>query len=120
LSDIYNTKNQEKAKFCRNITCQVIMIFYLIYFSTSLLINILVFINISGRKKYRTDQLFFEGLRNENDGHLQEAVSTYQIALDENKKSWVYWKLKNIVIQKINFLHTVMDYQKNMCDQTAV
>jgi len=97
-----------------------IMIFYLIYLSTSLLINILVFINISGRKKYRTDQLFFEGLRNENDGQLQEAVSTYQIALDENKKSWVYWKLKNIAIQKINFLHTVMDYQKNICDQTSI
>ena len=58
-------------------------------------------------------KLFFEALRNENSGHFEEAVVTYETALNEVKKRRFHGCLKNKIVEKLKILHTAIDYQKS-------
>ena len=58
-------------------------------------------------------ELFVEGLKNENDGHFDEAIINYENALSEVKKHRIHSNLKNRIIQKLKVLHTIIEYRKN-------
>lgn len=64
-------------------------------------------------KKNIPFELFVEALRDENNGHFEEAVTTYETALNEVKKIRFHGPLKNKIIQKLKLLHTVIEYKNN-------
>jgi len=66
------------------------------------------------RKKNISVELYIEALRNENNGHFETAVVTYETALNEVNKIRFHGTLKNKIIQKIKLLHTVVDYNNNV------
>ena len=66
------------------------------------------------RKKSIPVELYIRALRDENNGHFEEAVITYEIALKEAKKIRFHSTLESKIIQKLNLLHTVVEYNKNL------
>ena len=65
------------------------------------------------KKKDLPVELFVEGLKNENDGHFDEAIINYENALSEVQKNRFHRELKNRIIQKLKVLHTIIEYRKN-------
>ena len=78
------------------------------------IISILIFSSILVKKKSLPVRLFIEAQKNENDGYFEEAVITYESALDEAKKIRFHGSLKNKIIHKIKILHTAIDYKNNL------
>jgi len=66
------------------------------------------------RKKNIPVELFVEALRDENNGYFEEAVVTYEIALNEVNKIRFHSTLKNKIIAKLKLLHTVIEYKDNL------
>jgi len=66
------------------------------------------------KRKNLPVRLFIEAQKNENDGYFEEAVITYECALDEAKKIRFHGGLKNKIIDKIKVLHTAIDYKNNL------
>ena len=66
------------------------------------------------KKKNLPVELFCEGLKNENDGHFDEAIINYENALNEVKKNRFHRDLKSKIIQKLKVLYTISEYQKNI------
>ena len=64
------------------------------------------------QKKNIHANLFLEALRNENSGHFEEAIITYESALNEVKKRRFHNSLKNKIIEKLKVLHAAIDYKK--------
>jgi hypothetical protein len=62
-------------------------------------------------KKNIPIELFVEALRNENSGHLEEAIITYETALYEFKKNRSRSNLKNKIIEKLKVLRIVIEYK---------
>lgn len=54
--------------------------------------------------------LYVEALRDENNGHFEEAIIAYETVLVECKKIRFQRVFKNKIIGKIKLLHTVIDY----------
>jgi hypothetical protein len=66
------------------------------------------------RKKNIPVELFFEALRSENSGHFEQAVHTYEIALNEVNKIRFHGTLKNKIVAKLKLLHTIIEYNNNL------
>lgn len=66
------------------------------------------------RKRNISYGLFIEALKNENSGHLEEAVTTYESALKEVEKTSFHSNFKDKITGKIKLLHTIIDYQNNL------
>ena len=77
------------------------------------IIILLIHIFVLHRKNIPVE-LFVEALRNENNGHFEQAVLTYEIALNEVNKIRFHSTLKNKIIQKLKLLHTVIEYKNNL------
>ena len=65
------------------------------------------------KKKDLPVELFVEGLKNENDGHFDEAIIKYENALNEVKENRFHRELKSKIIQKLKVLHTIIEYRNN-------
>jgi hypothetical protein len=78
----------------------------------SLIILLIYFLVL--RKKNIPIELFVEALRNENNGYFEEAIITYEIALNEVNKIRFHSILRNKIIQKLKLLHTVVEYKNNL------
>lgn len=78
------------------------------------IITILVIGSILGKRKNLPVELFMEAQKNENDGHFEEAVVTYESALDEVRKSRFHGSLKNRIISKLKVLNTAIAYKNNL------
>ena len=78
------------------------------------IVIILVISSIFAKKKTLPVKLFMEAQKNENDGHFEEAVVTYESALDEAKKSRFHGNLKNKIIYKLQVLNTAIEYKNNL------
>lgn len=65
------------------------------------------------RKKHISVELFSKALKNENNGHYEEAVATYKIALSEVKKLRFHSRLQHKIIEKIKLLHTLIEYKNS-------
>lgn len=79
-----------------------------------IIITIPVISSILVRKKNLPVTLFIEAQKNENDGHFEEAVVTYESALDEVKKFRFHTSLKNKIISKLKVLNTAIAYKNNL------
>jgi hypothetical protein len=66
------------------------------------------------RKKNIPVKLFVEALRNENNGYFEEAVITYETALNEVNKIRFHGTLKNKIIAKLKLLRTVIEYKNSL------
>ena len=78
------------------------------------IISALIITSIFVQKKSLPVRLFIEAQKDENDGYFEEAVITYECALDEAKKIRFHGGLKNKIIDKIKVLHTAIDYKNNL------
>jgi hypothetical protein len=91
------------------------MPFYSYFFLLIVLFLIILLIRFFVlRKKNISVELYIEALRNENNGHFEAAVITYETALNEVKKIRFHSSLKNKIIQKLKLLHTVVEYNNNL------
>jgi len=92
------------------------MPFYYYLFLTVLLsfIAFLILFYIQRRKDIPLE-LFLEALRNENNGHLEAAVITYESALDEVKKNrFRSGNLENKIIGKLKLLRAYIEYENHL------
>jgi hypothetical protein len=64
-------------------------------------------------KKTLPLKLFIEAQKDENDGRFEEAVITYESALEEVRKFKFHGSLKNKIIEKLKVLHTTIEYQNS-------
>lgn len=58
-------------------------------------------------------KLFAEALRKENNGQLEDAITTYENALNEVKKGRFHKSLKNKITEKLKVLHTKIEYRNS-------
>jgi hypothetical protein len=58
-------------------------------------------------------RLFIEAQKTENDGHFEEAVISYESALEEVRKFRFHSDLKNKIISRLKVLHTAIEYSNN-------
>ena len=65
------------------------------------------------QKKTIPSKLFDEALRNENSGHFEEAVVTYENALNEVKKRRFHNGMENKIVEKLKVLHTAIEYKNS-------
>lgn len=85
------------------------------YFLFIIILSLILFF-IYSLFKSRKDipaKLFYEALRNENSGHFEEAIVTYECALDEAKKRKFHNSLKNKIVEKLKVLHTTIEYKNS-------
>ena len=67
------------------------------------------------RKKDISLKLFFEALKNENNGQLDAAVIVYESALQEiTKNRFRSSSLKNKIIGKLKTLRAYIEYEKHL------
>jgi len=78
------------------------------------LIIILIISSIFVKKRSLPVKLFIEAQKNENDGRFEEAIITYESALDEAKKVRFHSGLKNRITDKLKVLHTTIEYRNNL------
>jgi hypothetical protein len=87
------------------------------YYILSPIMLILLFLLIRSyllRQKSLPGQLFADALRNENSGNYEQAVVTYNNALQEVKKArFRDSHLKNKILEKLKVLNTTIEYQNN-------
>lgn len=86
---------------------------YYFFLIIGLSIIFLVIRSIVLRKKHISVELFSKALKNENNGHYEEAVITYKIALSEVKKLRFHSRLQSKIIEKIKLLHTLIEYKNS-------
>lgn len=79
-----------------------------------LLLIIFIMSIIFQKNKNVPVELFFQGLKLENNGHFAEAISNYENALHEVKKSKFHSDLKNKIVQKLKTLHTILEYNNSL------
>jgi hypothetical protein len=88
--------------------------YYYLIVSLMILLGILFTRFLIGRQKDIPAELFAEALKNENSGHFEEAIQTYEDALTKVSKSrFRSGSLKNRIIEKLKVLHTAIEYQKS-------
>lgn len=76
------------------------------------LIIIFLFRRFVLHKKNVPDELFAEALRDENSGHFETAIVTYERALNEARKiRFQDNTLKSKIAEKLKVLHTIMEYK---------
>ena len=91
------------------------MLFYL-YFLISR-IAIVIFFLIRAfvlRRNNISVELFLNALRTENNGQFEDAVTTYEKALNEVNKMKFHGRLKNKIVEKIKVLHTIIEYNNGI------
>lgn len=90
------------------------MLVYKIFFLLILLIAVIFFIRYFFlRKENASVQLFIKGLKEENNGHYEEAVVNYESALSEIRKIKRHNELKQKLIEKLSILQRAIDYKNN-------
>ena len=75
---------------------------------------ILIIGSILAKKQTLPVKLFIEAQKNENDGDFEQAVITYESALEEIRKFRFHGSLKNRIIDKLKVLHTSIEYKNNL------
>ncbi len=98
-------------RYLKNLFMPFYNYFFLLIMLSIIILLILFFVL---RKKNISVELFVNALRNENNGHFEEAIITYETALNEVKKIRFHSTLKNKIIEKLKVLHTVIEYKNNL------
>jgi len=76
------------------------------------LVLLLARLYIIQKEKIPTE-LFVIALKDENEGHFEEALVRYESAMNEIKKVGFHSILKPKIIQKLRLLHTIIEYKKS-------
>jgi hypothetical protein len=87
---------------------------YFIFSATMLMVVFFFIRSFILRKESFPVELFNEAQRNENNGHFEEAIITYETALSEAKKTVFLTELKHKIAGKLKVLHTILDYRKSL------
>jgi hypothetical protein len=58
-------------------------------------------------------ELFVKALQNENSGNFDQALISYESALEEVNKIRFHGNFKNKIIEKIKLLHTLIEYRNS-------
>ena len=85
--------------------------YYYIFLFVLVLIILIVLLFLIAIRKNACDLLFMEGLKQENLGHLNEAVIIYEEALIQTGKFKFRRNFKHKIISKIRVLHTLIEYE---------
>lgn len=84
-------------------------IYIILFISISLFLIRFIFF-----KKNKPVSFFAEALKNENSGFFEEAVINYENALnEENKSRFQNSSFKNKITEKLNILHTNIEYNNS-------
>jgi outer membrane protein assembly factor BamD (BamD/ComL family) len=88
-------------------------LFYLI----SIIVLVAIFIVftcylLSGRNSV-SDQLFIKGIQAENNGHYEQAATSYEKALSELKNNRFHRRLELQIKEKLKLLHDVTTYERD-------
>jgi hypothetical protein len=90
------------------------MIFYLISLSAIVILISATLIRFFLLKKKNIPVLLFtEALHNENCGQFEEAILSYENALEETRKKRFHGMLENRIIEKLRVLHTAIEYKNS-------
>ena len=87
--------------------------YYYILLAIALVIVVLILRFLRLKKKNTPVRLFSQALKNENNGHFEEAVITYGYALAEVKKIRFHKELESKIIEKLKVLNMMIEYDKN-------
>jgi len=88
--------------------------YYYILFFIVLSIIILVLRFAVSSKENISINLFNEALKNENNGLYELAVTNYESALSEVKKTRFHSTFKNKIVEKLKVLHTLIEYNNSV------
>jgi len=88
--------------------------YYYILFFIGLSIIILVLRFAVSSKEKISINLFNEALKNENNGLYELAVTNYESALSEVKKTRFHSTFKNKIVEKLKVLHTLIEYNNSV------
>jgi hypothetical protein len=58
--------------------------------------------------------LYVKALRDENDGHFEEAIAAYETALVQCRKIRFQGVFRNKIIGKVKLLHTIIEYNNSI------
>ena len=86
--------------------------YYILLFLALSIIFLFIRFWVSRRKNVPLE-LFFKGLQNENSGNFEEALISYESALNEVNKIRFHGSLKNKITEKIKLLHTLIDHKNS-------
>jgi hypothetical protein len=89
-------------------------LYQLIPFIMIILLIIFIISSVLSKKNNLPVELFFEGLKLENNGHFEEAILNYEIALAEVKKSRNRSSLERKISEKLKVLHTIVEYRHSL------
>jgi len=87
--------------------------YYYIFPAIALLIGVLISWFFILKKKNIPVRLFTQALKNENNGHFEDAVVTYECALAEVKKIRFHNDLEKKIVEKLKVLNMMIEYDKN-------
>jgi hypothetical protein len=76
----------------------------------------IVFVIIRSRILQRKNipvELYVKALQNENSGNFEQALISYECALNEVNKIRFHRNLKNKITEKIKLLHTLIEYKNS-------
>lgn len=88
-------------------------VYYYIIVFIVLLIAILVIRSWVLQRKNIPVELFVKALQNENSGNFDQALISYESALEEVNKIRFHRNLKHKIIEKIKLLHTLIEYRNS-------
>jgi hypothetical protein len=87
--------------------------YYYLFLFIALSVIFLIIRSLVLRRKNISVELFVKALKNENSGHFEDALITYESALNEVNKIRFHGKFKNKIIEKIKLLHTLIEYKNS-------
>ena len=90
------------------------LFYYYIYLCVALITLFILLRFLIARKKDVSVDFFVIAQKSENSGYFEEAIVTYEKALEEAKKRRYHTFLKNKIIEKLKTLHTVIEYNNNV------
>ena len=88
-------------------------LYFYLYLGVALMIAILFARFLILKKKNIPIRLFSLALKNENSGHLEEAIVNYESALLEVEKIRFHSELKKKIVEKLKVLKMMVEYDNN-------
>ena len=86
------------------------------YYILAILILSIAFLMIRSwvlQRKNIPVELYVKALQNENSGNFEQALISYESALEEVNKIRFHRNFKNKIIEKIKLLHTLIEYRNS-------
>lgn len=103
--------SKKDTTFTGFIRSEIMIVFITI--AAVLLLLVFLFVRwLISRRKDIPSALFSAARKKENSGNYEEALSNYETALTEIKKTRHNKRLETIITEKIKVLHTVIQYGK--------